>query len=153
MTTTVVNNKNGEIYLELSETLIEDTVVPRCNPLEITRVGRRYIFSFSGFFIETPMVDIYGNPFWANSTAVLKASNGAHIRIEFGERHPSSWNKGEMVLPDRHDIKRVFANGYDVTKAFVNPLQPWVKDDRDSVLYKMYDIYQNLFISKVPYFT
>ena len=149
MTNTAV--ENNEIYLELSDTLIEDTMVPRCNPLEITRVGRRYIFRFTGFFIETPMVDIYGNPFWANNTVVLKASNGSHIRMEFGERHFSTWNKREMVLPDRCDIKRVFANGYDVTKAFVDPTQAWVKDDRDTVLYKMFDIYQKL-PKKIQYF-
>ena len=152
MTTTVANN-NSELYLELSDTLIEDTMVARCNPREVVREGCcRYLFKFSGFYIETPETDMFGNPFWANDIAVLKADDGTYLRMEFGERHPSSWNKGEMVLPDRHDIKRVFANGYDVTKAFVDPLQPWVKDDRDSVLYKMYDIYQNLFISKVPYF-
>lgn len=150
MTTTVANN-NSELYLELSDTLIEDTMVPHCNPLEVVREGCcRYLFKFTGFYIETPETDMYGNPFWANDIAVLKAQDGTYIRLEFGERHPSSWVNGRMVLPDRYVIRRVVANACDVTKGFVDPLQPWIKDDRDAILYKMFDIYQNLY-QKLPY--
>ena len=152
MTTTVANN-NSELYLELSDTLIEDTMVARCNPLEVVREGScRYLFKFSGFYIETPETDMYGNPFWANDIAVLKADDGTYLRMEFGERHPSTWSNGRMVLPDRHTIKRVIVNACDVTKTFVDPRQPWVKDDSDTVLYKMFNIYQD-FYRKPPDFT
>lgn len=151
MTNAVANN--SELYLELSDTLIEDTMVARCNPLEVVREGSsRYLFKFTGFFIETPQTDMYGNPFWANDIAVLKADDGTYLRMEFGERHHSTWSNGRMVLPDRHTIKRVIVNACDVTKAYVDPIQPWVKDDRDEVLYKMFDIYQN-FYRDLPYFT
>ncbi len=152
MTTTVANS-SSELYLELSDTLIEDTMVARCNPLEVVREGCcRYLFKFTGFFIETPETDMYGNPFWANDIAVLKAQDGTYIRMEFGDYRPSSWINRKMVLPDRYVIKRVIVNACDASKAFIDPLQPWVKDDRDTILYKMYDIYQRWY-RELPYFT
>ena len=151
--TTMVANNNSELYLELSDTLIEDTMVAHCNPLEEVREGCcRHLFKFTGFYIETPETNMYGNPFWANDIAVLKADDGTYLRMEFGERLPSSWSNGRMVLPDRHMVKRVIVNACDVTKAYIDPAQPWVKDDRDEVLYKMFDIYQN-FYRNPPYFT
>ena len=124
-----------------------DQIMPECNPLESKREGCcRHIFKFSKCSIETPQLDMYGNPFLANDIAILKAEDGTYIRMEFGELQPVNDS-----LPDRYEIKRIIANANDVTKAFVNPRQPWVRGDHvATLLHKLHNIHQNLY-KRLPY--
>lgn len=125
-----------EFYMDFNGTV----GIPKCNPIETFDDGNRTVLRFSIGDISVPKL-VHGRTPLTHNYAELVAKEVGTIRISFGEFKNASYNWGDP-LPARYYVDSVKVNGEDVTNKYVDSYYPWVKYDLESVVYKLYDIYQ-----------